>query len=113
MFGFNKKDTTSDYYKMISLQKSLKDRYKEYFEWQESDDYKLFNHLQKLIIKTYKTVNIKADLLGTRLDESLTRSDYIEDFKVFFKPEVFEKLKEWCRKYELLREHEQKIMENL
>lgn len=88
-------------------------KHQKYFDWIASEDNKLFNHLQTLIIKTYDTVNIKADLLGLRLDESFTRGDYIEDFKMFFKPEVFDKLKDWCRQYELLREKEQKIMENL
>lgn len=113
MFGFNKKDTTSDYDKIRILQKSIMDKHKEYFEWQESEEHKRYEHLQTLIIKTYESVNIKADLYGTRIAEDFTREDYIEDFKVFFKTEVFKELREWCKEYELYREKERKLLDEL
>lgn len=90
MFGFNKKNDNNDndnFYRTYDKSR------KEYYDWVASEEYKQFQHLQTLIIKMYEMVNIKADLLGIRIDESFTRSDFIEDFKMFFKPEVFNKLK--------------------
>lgn len=107
MFGFKKKDKEiSDWDRMTLLHKAYKEANKPYLDWIETEDYKQLNHLQTLIIKAYGTVGITADLLGTRLDRSFTRSDYLEDFKVFFTPEVFKELRNWCRNYELLREAE-------
>ena len=115
MFGFNKKNNDNDnfYSDCDRLQKALYDKHKEYFDWQGSVECKRFNHLQTLIIKTYESINIKADLIGTRLDESFTREDYLEDFKVFFKPEIFSKLREWCKEYEMLRAEEIKLLEEM
>lgn len=110
MFGFNKKNNNEvdEYHNLEKLRKVYMERNKPYFDWIETDDYKLLNHLQTLISKTYETVNIKVDLIGIRLDRSFTRVDYVEDFNVFFKPEVFSKLREWCKDYETLCEAESK-----
>ena len=81
------------------------------YDWCESNECQRLNHLETLIIKTYESINIKADKLIIRLDDNFTREDYVEDFRVFFKPEVFNKLKEWCKEYEMLAKKEQEIMD--
>lgn len=107
MFGFKKKDKEiSDWDRMTLLRRAMNEANKPYFDWIESEDYKQLNHLQTLIIKAYETVGITADLDGERLDRSFTRSDYMEDYRIFFKPEIFKELIDWCRNYELLREAE-------
>lgn len=110
MFGFNNKVKKEREAKKeqsyLSEFNRIRELNKKYEEWQLSDEYKRFNQLQTLIIKAYESVNIEADLLGVRIDEIFTREDYLEDFKVFFRPEVFNKLKEWCKEYEILREKE-------
>ena len=97
----------------IKYIKARKEQFKKIDAWNNSEDCKRLRHLQTLIIKTYESVNFKADLMGTRLDESFTREDYLEDFKVFFKPEIFYKLKDWCKEYEMLCEKENKVFDNL
>ena len=108
MFGFKNKNN-HDYWN--NLYKEANDKYQAYYDWTGSEECNRMHHLQNLIIKTYETVNIKADILGRRLNESFTREDYLEDFKVFFKPEVFNKLREWCKEYEILRNKEVKLIE--
>jgi len=93
--------------------KARKEKFKKIDDWNNSEDYKRLRHLQTLIIKTYESVSIKVDLMDTRLDESFTREDYLEDFKVFFKPEIFDKLKDWCKEYEMLCEKEHKVFDDL
>ena len=93
--------------------KSRKEQFKIIDDWKNSEDCKRLRHLETLILKTYESVNFKAYLMGTRLDESFTREDYLEDFKVFFKPEIFNKLKDWCKEYEMLCEKENKVFDNL
>lgn len=93
--------------------KARRNQFEKIDDWNNSEVRKRLLHLRNLIIKTYESVNITADLIGTRLDESFTREDYIEDFKVFFKPEIFDKLKDWCKEYEMLCEKENKVFENL
>ena len=112
MFGFFKNNEHNIIGESM-FKNDITAKQQKYFDWRESEDYKRFSHLETLIIKTYETVNIKAELMGFRLNESFTRSDFIEDYKLFFKPEVFDKLKDWCSQYELLREKEQNIMNNL
>lgn len=103
MFVFNKKETTSEYDRMNSLHKAIIEANKPYFDWIETEDYKRLKHLETLIIKTYETVNIKfGDVYDDVIDETFTGSGYVEDFEIFFKPEIFNKLKEWCREYEML-----------
>lgn len=90
----------------------MESKHKKMFEWADSKERKRLLHLETLILKTYETVNIKADRycggFGHILD-NFTRVDYLEDYEVFFKPEVFDKLKDWCREYEALRKEEDKI----
>lgn len=93
--------------------KARKEQFKIIDDWNNSEDCKRLRHLETLIIKTYESVNFNAYLMGSRLDESFTREDYLEDFKVFFKPEIFDKLKEWCKEYEMLCEKENKVFDNL
>lgn len=99
MFGFNTNN--------------VNDKYKAYYDWLGSEDGNRIVHLQTLIIKTYETVNIKAEICVRRLNESFTREDYLEDFKVFFKPEVFKKLREWCKEYEALCKDEEKLISGI
>lgn len=114
MFGFNKKKKNNNYDEYYKLQKALKYyNHKEWYDWCDSEENKRFKHLETLIIKAYKTVNIEADLLGRRLNKSFTREDYLEDFKIFFEPKIFDKLKEWCREYEMFRVKEQKLLDNV
>lgn len=93
--------------------KARKEQFKIIDDWKNSEDCKRLIHLRTLIIKTYELVNIKAYLIGTRINESFTREDYIEDFKIFFKPEIFDKLKNWCKEYEMLCEKENKVLDDL
>ena len=93
--------------------KARRNQFEKIDDWNNSEVRKRLLHLRNLIIKTYESVNITADLIGTRLDESFTREDYIEDFKVFFKPEIFDKLKDWCKEYEMLFKKENKVFDNL
>ena len=93
--------------------KARRNQFEKIDDWNNSEVRKRLLHLRNLIIKTYESVNITADLIGTRLDESFTKEDYLEDFKVFFKPEIFDKLKDWCKEYEMLCEKENKVFENL
>ena len=93
--------------------KARRNQFEKIDDWNNSEVRKRLLHLRNLILKTYESVNIKADLIGTRLDESFTREDYLEDFKVFFKPEIFNKLKDWCKEYEMLCEKENKVFDNL
>ena len=95
--------------------KEMKNKYELIKEWNNSKDYKRLYHLQTLIIKTYESVNIKAELEDPRrrIDENFTRDDYLEDFKVFFNPEIFNKLKDWCKEYEMLCEKENQLFNNL
>lgn len=88
------------------------DRVKEIEDWCNSEEHKRFNHLQTLIIKAYESIGIKLDTFayGEMLTEEFTRDDYINDYAVFFKPEVFDKLKEWCKEYEILRKLESKVL---
>ena len=97
----------------IKYIKARRNQFEKIHDWNNSEDCKRCIHLRTLIIKTYESVNIKADLIGTRLNDSFTREDYIEDFKVFFKPEIFDKLKDWCKEYEMLCEKENKVFDNL
>lgn len=113
MFGFKKKVTMSENDEMTLAYKTMVDKRKPWFDWMESEDFKRLNHLQTLILKTFETVNIKIDLSGARIDPSYTREDFIEDFRVFFKPEVFNKLSDWCKEYEILRNKEITIWDNL
>ena len=113
MFGFKKKDTSSDYDMLSRAYNTCTNRQKPYWEWLGSEEGKRIEHLQTLIIKTYETVNIKAEICVRRLDETYIREDYLNDFQVFFKPEVFNKLKEWCKEYEALCDKESKILVNL
>ena len=108
MFGFNKKNNTetSNYDRVRSIQEA-------YWNWRKSEEGKRIEHLQTLIMKTYETVNIKTELCGHRLSETYISSDYLEDFRVFFKPEVFNKLSDWCKEYETLRAKEITIWDNL
>lgn len=105
MFGFNNNDNFLTDLRIRSQQ--------SYCDWLNTDNGKRISHLQTLIIKTYESINIKADLMGIRLDESFTREDYLEDFKLFFKPEIFSKLREWCKEYEMLRAEEIKLLEEM
>lgn len=114
MFGFkNKVDLRNE---STAIQPKVNymasDRVKEINDWYNSYEHKRFKHLQTLIIKAYETVGIKADTIayGEMLMEEFTRDDYINDFAVFFKPEVFDKLKEWCEEYEILRKLEFKFI---
>ena len=101
MFGLN------NFSKELANQRNKLKKCNEYYK---SNEYKRLIHLETLIIKAYESVSIKADKYTDRLNESFTREDYVEDFKVFFRPEVFNKLKEWCKEYEILREKEDEIM---
>lgn len=96
MFGFNK------------VREELKSEYDAIQEWYNTEEYKRLRYLATLITDTYGTVNIKLDKVA--LDEQHTRADYLEDYKVFFKPEVFDKLKDWCREYEALCKIEAKVL---
>lgn len=115
MFGFKKKKkaTLSENDEMTLAYKTIMNKRKPWFDWIESEDYKRFAHLQTLILKTFETVKIKIELSGSRIDPSYTRDDFLEDFRVFFKPEVFNKLSEWCKEYEILRNKEITIYDNL
>jgi hypothetical protein len=113
MFGFKKKATLSENDEMTLAYKTMMAKRKPLFDWIESEDYKRFAHLQTLILKTFETVKIKIDLSGSRIDPSYTRDDFLEDFRVFFKPEVFNKLSDWCKEYEILRAKEITIYDNL
>ena len=109
MFGFKKNNSnteTSNYDRVRSIQEA-------YWDWRKSEEGKRIEHLQNLIMKTYETVNIKTELCGHRLSETYISSDYLEDYKVFFKPVVFNKLSEWCKEYEELCDKESKILVNL
>lgn len=106
MFGFNNNTQINE----ETIYKATRDTYKEYYDWIESNEGHRLYHLETLIIKTYESVNIEADKSIRRLDDSFTREDYVEDFKVFFKPEVFNKLKEWCKEYEILVQKECEIL---
>lgn len=101
MFGFNCKEI-----------KAMRNKFEIMQDWNNSDDCKRLRHLQTLIIKTYESVNIKADLLGARLKESFTNENYIEDFKVFFNTEIFDKLKDWCKEYEMLSVKETQVFDS-
>lgn len=115
MFEFkNKKEATlSENDEMTLEYKTMLDKRKPYWDWLGSEEGKRIYHLQTLIMKTYETVNIKAEISVRRLGEIYTSEDYLNDFQVFFKPEVFNKLKEWCKEYETLRAKEIKILDNL
>jgi hypothetical protein len=113
MFGFNKKDTTSDNDMMVKAYKDCENKQKQYWAWLGSEEGKRIYHLQTLIMKTYETVNIEAEIYGRRLGEIYTSEDYLNDFQVFFKPEVFNKLKEWCKEYETLCKAEEKVISEL
>lgn len=115
MFGFKKKKkvTLSENDEMTLEYKKIMAKRKPWFDWIESEDYKRFAHLQTLILKTFETVKIKIELSGSRIDPSYTRDDFLEDFRVFFKPEVFNKLSDWCKEYEILRNKEITIYDNL
>ncbi len=116
MFGFNneakKKREEREARKERNALKAQQLRYEKYWEWRNSEEYKRMNHLKTLIITAYETVNIKINDGYNQIDESFTRADYLEDFKVFFKPEVFDKLKGWCEEYITLckKEDESKFM---
>lgn len=113
MFGFNNKvNKEREAKKEQNLIKARMNSYERLRKWLNSEEHKRFNHLQTLIIKAYETVGIKAERYEQgfgNLIECYTREDYLEDFKVFFKPEVFDKLKEWCKEYEFLRDKENKV----
>ena len=115
MFGFKKKKEAklSENDEMTLAYRTTMNKNKPWFDWIESEDCSRFGHLQTLILKTFETVNIKIDLCGTRIDPSYTRDDFLEDFRVFFKPEVFNKLSDWCKEYEILRTKEISILDNL
>ena len=113
MFGFNNKDTSSDYDKLSNAYKTCVSRQQRYWDWIGSEEGKRIYHLQTLIMKTYETVNIKAEICGRRLGEIYINEDYLNDFQVFFKPEVFNKLKEWCKEYETLCKEEEKVVSEL
>lgn len=113
MFGFHKNNDDDDLHLMYkeTFHNEIRDRYKEYYDWIESNEGKCLQHLETLIIKAYESVNIKADKLIRRLDDSYTGGYNVEDFRVFFKPEVFNKLKEWCKEYERLVQKECVLLE--
>lgn len=98
---------------MFGIGKEMKNKYEIFQDWSNSEDGKRLKHLRTLITKTYESVNIKADFEGARLDKNFTREDYLEDFKVFFKPEVFDKIKDWCKEYEMLCEKEDLVYDCL
>ena len=102
MFGISKKEI-----------KAMKNKYEIIQDWNNSEDCKRLNHLQTLIIKTYESVNIKTDLTGIRIEDNFILENNLEDFQVFFKPEIFDKLKDWCKEYEMLCEKENKVFDNL
>lgn len=114
MFGIFKNNDGSEVITNDNFLTDLRRRTQQsYCDWLNTDNGKRISHLQTLIIKTYKSVNIEADLIGIRIDESFTREDYLEDFKVFFKEEIFKKLREWCKEYEILRAEESKILNEM
>lgn len=117
MFGFNKKNNYNDdfYSEWDKTCKEFMDKQKPYLDWLAGEGGKRIYHLQNLIIHAYETanINIKDDLVGSRLNEFYTRADCLRDYSVFFKPEVFKKLEYWCSEYETLREAEEKLISEL
>lgn len=93
--------------------KAMKNKYEIIQDWNNSEDYKRLSHLQTLIIKTYESVNIKTDLTGRRIEDNFILENNLEDFQVFFKPEIFDKLKDWCKEYKMLCEKENKVFDSL
>lgn len=77
--------------------------------WCASEEHKRFVHLETLIIKAYGTIGITADTLCGVLSDEFTRADLIQDFAVFFDSKVFDKLKDWCKEYEILRKLHSKV----
>lgn len=113
MFEFNNKvNKEREVRKERNALKAQQSRFEKWCKWCNSEEHKRMYHLKTLIIKTYGTVNIKMDNEYDRLDESFTRADYVEDFAIFFDPKVFDKLKDWCREYEILREKEDEIIKD-
>lgn len=98
MFGFNNKDNLRQE-ATPKINYNARNRLDEINAWLDSEEHKRFVHLKTLIIKTYETVDIKVDIIGEEISEEFTRADLIQDFAVFFKPEVFDKLICWCEEY--------------
>jgi len=126
MFGFNNKvNKEREANKEREVNKEIEDikernaleakqrKFKKYWEWRDSEEFKRMSHLKTLIVNAYGTVNINMDNEYGRLDESFTRADLIEDFAIFFDPKVFDKLKDWCREYEALCKEEDKVIEEV
>ena len=107
MFGFKNND---DFRKepTTKVNDNARSSLDEINEWYASADYKRYLHLKTLIEKTYETVGINADTLG-RYDD-FTREDYLEDYAIFFDPKVFDKLKDWCKEFEILNKLNNKVL---
>ena len=81
----------------------------EYLKWQASKEYNRLSQLETLIEKAYESVNIKPTKFR-RLFYNFTREDCLADFEVFFRPEVYNKLKEWCKEYRVLCKKENELL---
>ena len=111
MFGFNNKvNKEREARKERNALEAQQRKFEKYWKWNHSEEYKRMLHLKTLIIKAYGTVGINVDIFDEVLSYEFTREDYVEDFKVFFRPEVFNKLQEWCKEYEILREKKDEIL---
>lgn len=114
MFGFNNKvNKEREARKERNALEAQHSRFEIWSKWCNSEEHKLMSHLKTLIIKTYATVGIKADIIGERISDEFIRADCLKDFAIFFDPKVFYKLKDWCREYEALCKEEDKIIEEL
>lgn len=116
MFGFNNKvnnkvNKEREARKERNALEAQQSKFEIWSKWCNSEEHKLMYHLKTLIIKTYATVGIKADIIGERISDEFTRADLIEDFAIFFDPKVFDKLKDWCREYEALCKEEDKFLD--
>ena len=107
MFGFkNNDDLRKEPTPKVNY--NARSRTDELNEWFASADYKRYIRLKNLIEMTYATVGISADTLG-RYDD-FTRADYLEDYSIFFDPKVFDKLKDWCKEFEILNKLNNKVL---
>ena len=109
MFWWNKQVEDDLDVQRKAEQLSKQKQVEEYYKWCSTKEYSRLLHLETLIEKAYESVNIKTTKFR-RLYFTFTKEDCIADYEVFFRPEVFNKLKEWCKEYRDLCKKEDELL---